>query len=304
MYSNNNLWKELQCLLPEKNRISEAIKPKERYIEAEGIEIHIDEYDSNSQTTIVVFHGVGGNGRLMSFCAVPLVEAGYNVICPDLPGYGFTKYRRGITYDDWIKVGNKIVENQLSKGKNVFIFGLSAGGMLAYNVACNHDSLKGLIFTNVLDNREEEVRLYSAKNKFQAAHGLRLLSMLPQFMRTIKVPIKMVTNMEAIVNNNEMLELLLKDKHGAGSSVSLNFLLSMMNSTPIVEPEDFNKVPVLMVHPGNDLWTPIRISELFFDKIAAPKSKVILENAGHFPIEEPGLTQMENAIKDFLRKYI
>lgn len=303
MYSDDNSWKELQSLLPVKNRIDKTTKPEERYIEVNGMEIHIDEYEKNSQTTIVVLHGVGGNGRLVSFFAVPLARSGYNVICPDLPGYGFSKYKRGITYTDWIKVGSKIVETELSKGRNVFIIGLSAGGMLAYNVACNHQNISGLIFTNILDNREEEVRFYSAKNKFQAKYGIRFLNLVPQFIRFIKVPIRMVTNMDGLVNNQEILNVLLKDKVGAGSSVNINFLLSMINSTPIIEPDKFKKVPVLMVHPGNDLWTPIKISEIFFNKIASNKRKVILENAGHFPVEEPGLTQMENAISDFIRHY-
>ncbi len=303
MYSNNNSWKELQALLPDKNRIDKITNPEEKYIEVNRMDIHIDEYDKNSETSIVVLHGVGGNGRLVSFFAVPLARAGYNVICPDLPGYGFSKYKRGISYTDWIEVGSKIVETELLKGRKVFIIGLSAGGMLAYNIACKHQKISGLIFTNILDNREEEVRIYSAKNKFQAKYGIRFLNLIPHFIRDIKVPIRMVTNMNGLVNNKEVLKVLLKDKVGAGSNVNVNFLLSMINSTPITEPDKFKKVPVLMVHPGNDLWTPVKISEKFFDRIASNKRKVILENAGHFPLEEPGLTQMEKAISDFIRHY-
>ncbi len=303
MYSDNKSWKEMQTLLPIKNRIDEILRPEEKYIEVNGMEIHIDEYENNSKTTIVVLHGVGGNGRLVSFFAVPLARAGYNVICPDLPGYGFSKYKRSISYTDWIEVGSNIVKTELSKGRNVFIIGLSAGGMLAYNVACKHQEISGLIFTNILDSREEEVRIYSAKNKFQAKYGIRLLNLLPHFIRNINIPIRLVTNMNGLVNNKEMLSVLLKDKVGAGSNVNVNFLLSMINSTPIIEPDIFKKVPVLMVHPGNDLWTPVRISEIFFNRIASNKCKVILENAGHFPVEEPGLTQMEKAISNFLRRY-
>ena len=303
MYDNSDSWKELQALLPTKNRIDHRAKPQEKYIKINGMQIHIDEYDESSETTVVVLHGVGGNGRLVSFFAVPLVRAGYNVICPDLPGYGFSEYSKDITYEDWIEVGSNIVETELSKGKRVFIIGLSAGGMLAYNVACHHQNISGLIFTNILDNREEEVRLYSAKNKLQAKYGIRILSLLPKFMRNIKVPIRMVTNMNGLVNNKEVLNVLLKDKVGAGSMVNLNFLVSMMNSSPVIKPEKFSKMPVLMTHPEKYLWTPAKISEIFFDKIAAPKQKIILENAGHFPIEEPGLTQMEKAIGDFIRLY-
>ncbi len=300
MYEDYNIWKDLQPLLPEKNRIDTSNPPQENFEEINDISVHIDRYENNSDTTVVVFHGVGGNGRIVSFFAVPLARSGYNVICPDLPGYGFTKYKKKIRYNDWIEVGSKIVESELKKSRKVFLIGLSAGGMLAYNVACKQSGVSGLIVTNILDSREEEVRIYSAKNKFQAKYGIKMLALLPEFLRNIKIPIKMVTNMNGLVNDKKVLKVLLKDKRGPGSSVDLNFLLSMMNSVPLIEPENFKSIPVLMVHPGNDLWTPVRVSEIFFDRIASDKTKVLLEGAGHFPIEEPGLTQMEEAIKDFI----
>jgi alpha-beta hydrolase superfamily lysophospholipase len=302
VYSSDNAWKDLQPLLPDKNQINSASTPFERYVNINNMEIHIDEYDNDSATTVIIFHGVGGNGRLLSFFAVPLVKAGYNVICPDLPGYGFSKYSKSVTYLDWINVGSKIVENELSKSKKVFIMGLSAGGMLAYNVACKHQNILGLIVTHILDNREESVRIYSAKNKIQAKYGIRFLNILPTFLRFFKIPIRRVTNMDALVNQKEILNVLLKDKHGAGSSITIDFLLSMMNSIPLIEPDQFKKVPVLMLHPGNDLWTHVKLSDMFFNKIASNKYKVILENAGHFPIEEPGLTQMEKQIDNFIKK--
>jgi len=303
MYENETLWKELQALLPEKNRLSGGILPVEKFKTINSINVHIDEYEQNSNTSIIVFHGVGGNGRIVSFFAVPLFQAGYNVICPDLPGYGFTKYNKQIRYTDWIEIGVNLVESELNKSRNVFLIGLSAGGMLAYNVSCRNSEISGLIFTNILDSREEEVRIYSAKSKFQAKYGIRFLNFLPEFLRSFKIPIRMVTNMNGLVNNENVLKVLLKDKRGPGSNVDINFLLSMMNYNPEVEPEKFNDIPVLMVHPGNDLWIPVKVSDLFFNKIASEKKRVILDNAGHFPIEEPGLTQMESAIRAFIKKY-
>ncbi len=303
MYENETLWKELQALLPEKNRLSGRITPIEKFKTINSINVHIDEYEQNSNTSIIVFHGVGGNGRIVSFFAVPLFQAGYNVICPDLPGYGFTKYNKKIRYSDWIDVGVNLVESELNKSRNVFLIGLSAGGMLAYNVSCRNSGISGLIFTNILDSREEEVRIYSAKSKFQAKYGIRFLNFIPEYLRSFKIPIKMVTNMNGLVNNKNVLKVLLKDKHGPGSNVDINFLLSMMNYNPEVEPENFNDIPVLMVHPGKDLWTPVKVSDLFFNKIASEKKRVILDNAGHFPIEEPGLTQMESSIKAFIKQY-
>ncbi len=92
------------------------------------------------------------------------------------------------------------------------MIGLSAGGMLAYNIACRNSKISGLIVTNILDSRDEEVRIYSAKNRFQAKYGLPLLNMLPEWLRNVKVPIKMVTIMNDIVNDQKFLKALLRDK--------------------------------------------------------------------------------------------
>ena len=109
--------------------------------------------------------------------------------------------------------------------------------------------------------------------------------------------------MKAIVNDERILSLLLRDKRGAGSSVYLGFLCSMMESVPAAEPEAFG-LPLLLCHPEKDRWTPERISRLFFDRIRGAKELRVLENAGHFPIEQPGIGQLEEAIVSFINKIV
>ena len=107
--------------------------------------------------------------------------------------------------------------------------------------------------------------------------------------------------MNAIVNNDRVLSLLLHDKRGSGSSVHLGLLCSMMESIPAVEPEAF-EIPLLLCHPEKDRWTPEWISRLFFDRVRNQKQLYTLKNAGHFPIEQPGITQLEEAIISFINK--
>jgi len=307
MFEKNFYWEQVQQFLPEHNRISVEYKPTEATIMFNTTKIRFDEYNpkNTSDTSIVIFHGVGGNGRLLSFIAVPLVKAGFNVICPDLPGYGYTYFQEDLDYAMWIDVGSFMVKNEIKKGRKVFLFGLSAGGMLAYNIACNTNKVAGLIVTNILDNRYQVVRDFSAKNKFQSRVGIKLMNMIPQVLqKRIKIPVKEVANMRTIVNNRELMKILLKDNVGSGSSVSIYFLVTMMNLIPLIEPEHFTICPVLLVHPEDDRWTPVDASKLFFDKIKAPKKLRMLENAGHFPIELPGLQQLETELLNFIKNGI
>ena len=61
-------------------------------------------------------------------------------------------------------------------------------------------------------------------------------------------------------------------------------------------PEDFDACPVLLADPAEDPWTPVQLSRTFFDHIRAPKRLVMLEGAGHFPVEQPGLDQLTDAV--------
>jgi alpha-beta hydrolase superfamily lysophospholipase len=307
MFEKNEYWKQIQQFFPEHNRISDACRPEECTVQFRDNIIRYDEYtpERESNVSIVMFHGVGGNGRILSFIGVPLAKAGYHVVCPDLPGYGYTRVRDTLDYPLWIDVGSFMVRREIERGRKVYVFGFSAGGMLAYNVVCTVEEVEGLIVTNILDNRYQEVRDSSAKNKFQSRIGIRLMNLLPAWaQKRLKIAVKEVANMRTIVNDRLLLNILLKDKASAGSSVPLYFLVTMMKSIPLIEPQQFSLCPVLMTHPEDDRWTPVEVSRLFFDKIQAPKRLRMLENAGHFPIESPGLQQLEEESINFIKNGI
>ena len=70
---------------------------------------------------------------------------------------------------------------------------------------------------------------------------------------------------------------------------------------PVIEPEAFNVCPILLTQPAKDRWTPLHLSELFLRRIRkVPVKTVMLENAGHYPLEQPGLQQMHDAIVAFI----
>jgi pimeloyl-ACP methyl ester carboxylesterase len=73
-----------------------------------------------------------------------------------------------------------------------------------------------------------------------------------------------------------------------------------MTYQPDIEAEDFDVCPILLTQPAQDRWTPLHLSELFLRRVKRVPVKVtMLENAGHYPLEQPGLNQMVTAIYDF-----
>ena len=301
-YSEIPIWSEIPKLFPEECRINTINKPMEYFRNYNDIKIHLDHYKcSESKIKIILLHGVGGNGRLLSFIAVPLHKQGFEIIVPDLPGYGLTKVNKAVTYTDWVNSVNQLISSESTKDtRPIILFGLSAGGMLAYHTTCINGNVSGLIGTNFLDQRIREVRDASASNKYVSRFGLPVLNLLSKVNDSIKLPMKALTNMNAIVNNKPLLKLLLEDTTSSNTHVSLRFILSLIAADYKIEPEDFNICPVLMVHPGKDMWTPLKLSKLFYDRLKCNKQLIILENACHFPIEEASVEQLKQAVVNYI----
>ncbi len=305
-YTSQQTWEKVVSFFPASNQISKTVFPEESFVEWKNGVIHLDQYlKDKAPARVIMLHGVGGNGRILSFMAVPLFNRGFEVICPDLPGYGYTKTTsKNITFQGWIEAVNHIIETvSANDHRPIFLFGFSLGGTLAYHVATLNHKVKGIIATCMLDQRVKEVRDYSAINKTMSRIGPAVLKLFNTLTPGFMLPMKMVANTGAIVNDPNVLSILLKDRTSSGVRVPVRFLHSVINAKPKVEPNDFDHCPVSLLHPEKDKWTPVEISRIFFDRIKGEKEIRILENAGHFPLEQPGITQLEEYTAEFLQKH-
>jgi alpha-beta hydrolase superfamily lysophospholipase len=79
-------------------------------------------------------------------------------------------------------------------------------------------------------------------------------------------------------------------------------LRSVLEMRPVIEPEQFDLCPLLLAQPLADRWTTLEASKPFFDRIKGPKELVLLQNCGHFPLEEPGVSQLREALLAFLAR--
>ena len=89
------------------------------------------------------------------------------LLAPDNLGYGLTEVsNKKFDYNDWVNMINEFTNHILSKyNKLVVLFGMSIGGMLAYQVTCKNRKISGLIVSTLIDPRDKETMIYIAKNK-------------------------------------------------------------------------------------------------------------------------------------------
>jgi len=110
------------------------------------------------------------------------------------------------------------------------LFGLSAGGMLAYQVAEECKGIQGIIATCLLDQREARVTRGTATNPLMAIIGKPFLAAIHRPFGAMKLPMKMITKMKLLSNNRDLVRLLIKDKRASGISVPIAFVHTMLNS--------------------------------------------------------------------------
>lgn len=311
-YANQVSWQEIQRFLPSSYQLSADSVPEETYWDWEGHRIHLDRYRNNSAPArVILFHGVGTNGRqMMTILGRPLAQTGFETAALDMPGYGETivNQQAKISYDTWVRAAVAYVQSELARdNRPVFLYGLSAGGMLAYHAAAHfrHDqNVKGIIGMTFLDQRIGLVRRQTTLTPLIGIAGVPLMTVMAKTpLAGLKMPMWLAAKMRTLVNDKNALKAFMKDKTSAGNWASIRFLSSYMNYQPVVEPENFDVCPVLLTQPAADRWTPLKLSTPFLDKIQkVPVNIEMLDNGGHYPLEDESLSQLLQTCAAFIRK--
>jgi alpha-beta hydrolase superfamily lysophospholipase len=299
-YAQARDWVAYQPFLPVGLRCEGEQKPVEEDWCWDGHVVHLDRHaDDQAPVKLLALHGGGGNGRLLASFGIA-ARGIAETVAPDLPGYGHTRLASpSYTYEDWVACVEALVDAEVARdGRPVVLFGASMGGMLAYDVAARNPSVRGVIATCLLEPRDAQVRRAVVRHP-ALAPGIPILLALAPLLGGLRVPIRWLADVRAIANDPALAEACINDPVGGGNRVPLSFLASWLKSKRPVPPEHF-ATQVLLVHPGADRWTPAHLSRTFLDRVAGPTTYVELENCGHFPVEEPGITAMADAILAFL----
>ncbi|WP_438301901.1 alpha/beta hydrolase [Pseudomonas sp. NMS19W] len=308
-YTEQTQWQAIQAFLPPRYRIDASNAPLEECWPWRGHTVHLDRYTNPAAPArVILFHGVGTNGRQMStITGLPLFRQGLETVAIDMPGYGETKVaaEANVRYDTWVELANDFIEYERARDpRPIFLYGLSAGGMLTYHAAAMNRHVAGIIGMTFLDQRVPRVREQTALSPLMGRLGIPMIHLLARTpLAGLKMPMWLASKMYTLVNDRAALKACLKDHTSAGNWASLRFLSSYLGYTPAMEPETFDVCPVLLTQPAADRWTPLALSQPFLQRLGRVKVTTrMLDDAGHYPLEEPGLTQMNEAILAFVER--
>ncbi|MBB5872768.1 carboxylesterase [Allocatelliglobosispora scoriae] len=106
-------------------------------------------HDGATDVGVVVCHGFTGSPHSMRPWAAHLVDQGWSVRMPLLPGHG-THWRDAnrTTWQEWYSEVDRAYADLSARCDAVYAVGLSMGGTLALRLAQQHPELAGLVLVN------------------------------------------------------------------------------------------------------------------------------------------------------------
>src|SRR5215471_4973995 len=85
-------WRRVCNALPERLRVPEPWPVQEEWLTVGPFNDHLDRWSAEApKASVIIVHGVGGNGRMLGLYGHTCWSLGYDAVAPDLPGYGLTE---------------------------------------------------------------------------------------------------------------------------------------------------------------------------------------------------------------------
>ena len=147
-YAAQDYWRRYLPFLPEVMRLPRD--PDEEWWKWRGTNVHLDRLDAeDASLKVIVLHGGGGTGRLVSTFGALVHGLGYSYVAPDLPGFGLTV--PGPDYDphyhSWVELVTDLVAHETrtrhkqipvkSNDANPKRFQFSKSAVFDYAVRCD-----------------------------------------------------------------------------------------------------------------------------------------------------------------------
>ena len=301
-YHKSAHWRAYQALLSKEFGVDIRQEPEELWMERRGHNLHVDEWVPKTapRGTVILVHGGGGNGRILSPYADIFVRDGWRVLAPDLPGYGLTipSAEFGWNYAEWPATVAALADEQEGP---VFLMGLSMGGLTALYAAQQSQNVDGVIATTLLDPSVDSQLVAAARAPWLGWLTLFGIRYAPWLMDRVWMPLNIAVAMKDMSSNRAMARFFQTDKLLGRRWAPARFFRSV---------HEFKRdsldlaCPLLLAHPGADEWTPLALSLTAFERVSSPKELVELDGGSHLILEQPALSQLEAACLSFVDRLV
>ena len=287
--------------LPPHHQRAASLVPEPTWWRWHGHRVHIARAsDPGAPARVLLVHGAGGHSGALWPITALVASRGIDVSAVDLPLYGRTTSPdpAAVRYDTWVDLLIDLVKAEHDH-RPLVLLGASIGGLLAYEVAARSPHVAAVAATCLLDPRDWRARAHMTHAGALGVLGGPLSALARGGLARTMVPMSAVANLRRMSRNRALSHLCAVDPHGGAARVPLGFLASYLRFAHT--PPERNRTPVTLLHPGRDAWTPVELSARVLSRAAGPAELVVLRECGHFPVEDPGVTDLVDAVADLAR---
>lgn len=288
--------------LPPRHRRAASLVPVSTWWRWRGHRVHVARASRpGAPARVLLVHGAGGHSGALWPIAALVASRGIDVSAVDLPLYGRTTSPdpAAVRYDTWVELLVDLVEAERDH-RPLVLLGASIGGLLAYEVAARSPHVAAVAATCLLDPGDWRARAHMTRLGALGVLGGPASALAHGGLARTMVPMSAVANLRRMSRDRALSRLCAVDPRGGAARVPLGFLASYLRFAHT--PPERNRTPVTLLHPARDAWTPIGLSARVLSRAAGPAELVVLRECGHFPVEDPGVTDLVEAVADLARR--
>ncbi len=260
---------------------------KSRFANVDGVRVHYQEAGDKHAPAIVLIHGFCASNFVWSDVLVPLADAGFRVIAPDLVGYGFSAKPRRAEYSI-MRQARMIVRllDHLKIERATFV-GSSYGGAAAAIAALDYATRVervALVGAVINDDIKKETLMRMAASPV-VGDLLSPLLLDSRWMVRWRMRNVYGENAPPHLMDEKRMEAHHRPLRAASTQRAVLRTLRQWDAERIAHDAHLIKQPTLIVWGENDLDIPLRDGEHLFKEI--PHSRLIIfRRCGHLPMEE------------------
>jgi pimeloyl-ACP methyl ester carboxylesterase len=269
----------------EKNREAVFHADHSLFTEVEGVRVHYQEVGDRNAPPMILIHGFAASNLVWSKVLLELADAGFRVIAPDLPGYGYSAKPRHLDYTiaSQAKLISSLVQ-QLGIQRALFV-GSSYGAAIAATIALDHPALvEKLVLVGAVTNNKPTryllMRLFSSP-----IIGDVLSPLVVGSRRLLRLRMKRVYDRHSWVLDERRVDARHLPLATRGAHRAIIRTVRRWDAERVSREAHLLTQPTLLLWGDNDREVPLRDGEYLHEKI--PQSRlVVFRECGHLPQEE------------------
>jgi pimeloyl-ACP methyl ester carboxylesterase len=255
------------------------------FTRVDGVRIHYQEAGDEDASPVILIHGFISSNLIWSHILLPLANAGFRVIAPDLPGYGYSDKPKEAQYT--ISEQAQAVKRLMDRLgiESATIVGASYGGAIAATLALDYpERVEKLILVGAVSNDEAKKKLLLRISRFPIVGDI----VTPLFLGSRWILRKRMQNMYRRMGK-PINELMVASRHHlletANTHRAMIRTARNWSANRIEREASLIRQPTMLVWGDDDNHIPLDHAIRLRDRL--PHARLIVfRNCGHLPPAE------------------